>query len=95
MKLTGNEDLRVQKTIEGIRGAFEEMLLEKGFDRITVKELCERARINKKTFYRYYPALEYLLAELQTGYAEEYLERTRGLALPQDVVPITLSLIHI
>ena len=32
---------------------------------MTVKELCERAKINKKTFYRYYPAMEDLLLELQ------------------------------
>lgn len=89
MKLTGNEDLRVQKTIEAIRVAFEGLMLEKGFGKITVKELCERARINKKTFYRYYPAIEYLLAEMQSEYAEEYLERTRNLVLPRDVAPIT------
>ena len=28
-----------------------------------------RARINKKTFYRYYPAVEYLLAEVQAQYS--------------------------
>lgn len=89
MRLTGTEDLRVQKTIEGIRRAFEELMLERGFDAITVKDLCERARINKKTFYRYYPALEYLLAEVQEEYIEEYLARARNLSLPKDVGAVT------
>ena len=51
MILTGNEDLRVQKTIESVKSAFDELVLEKDYEKITVKELCERARINKKTFY--------------------------------------------
>ena len=51
MILTGNEDLRVQKTIESVKSAFHELILEKDYEKITVKELCERARINKKTFY--------------------------------------------
>lgn len=82
-------DLRVEKTIDAIRSAFKQMMLETDFDRITVKALCERARINKKTFYRYYPAIEYLLAEVQRQYAEPYIERTRNLRLPKDVSLIT------
>ena len=54
MTLTGNEDLRVIKTIEGIKSAFEALICEKDYEKITVKELCERARINKKTFYAAY-----------------------------------------
>ena len=53
MILTGNEDLRVVKTIEGIKAAFEELICEKNYEQITVKELCDKARINKKTFYHY------------------------------------------
>lgn len=89
MRITGTEDLRVQKTVEAIRSTFEQMLLEREFDKITVKELCERARINKKTFYRYYPALEDLLAELQAELSQDYLERTRNLSLPEDIPAIT------
>ena len=51
MILTGNEDLRVKKTITGIKTAFEALICEKEYDRITVKELCDRAQVNKKTFY--------------------------------------------
>ena len=53
MILTGNEDLRVVKTIAAIKRAFDELICEQDFERITVKELCERAQINKKTFYHY------------------------------------------
>ena len=54
MILTGHEDLRIVKTIEGIKTAFEELICEKDYEKITVKELCDKARINKKTFYHYH-----------------------------------------
>ena len=62
MLIKGTEDLRVQKTMAAIDRAFSELLVEKDYGKIAVKELCERARINKKTFYAYYAGLDELLA---------------------------------
>lgn len=85
MILQGNEDLRVVKTIEGIKAAFEELICEKDYERITVKELCERARINKKTFYHYYETLDFLLAELQVELSQGYIERIKDYELPREL----------
>lgn len=78
------KDLRVEKTIDAIHASFKEMLSEMDFHSITVKELCERARVNKKTFYRYYPAIEYLLQEIQEEYVQGYLPHVKGLRFPDD-----------
>ena len=51
MILTGSEDIRVKKTILSIRNTFCKMICEMDYEQITVRELCERAMINKKTFY--------------------------------------------
>lgn len=85
MILDGTEDLRVQKTIEAIHKAFEEMLYEMNYEKITVKELCERAKINKKTFYRYYAVLDDLLAELQGLFTQEYLKRIENYKVPENL----------
>ncbi len=85
MILTGTEDLRVVKTIEAIKGTFEELICEKDYEKITVKELCDRARINKKTFYHYYPALDDLLAELQFEISSAYIERIKDYKLPEEI----------
>lgn len=69
MRTTPSKDLRVTKTLDAIDTSFRALMLEKGFAAITVKELCERARINKKTFYRYYETLDDLLAEVMATYA--------------------------
>lgn len=85
MQLTGYEDLRVQRTIKSIYNAFESLILEKDYSKITVKELAQRAQINKKTFYRYYPTLDDLLSEMQTQLSSEYIEQIKNYHYPQDL----------
>ncbi len=89
MKLTGNEDLRVQKTVTAIKNAFEELLIEKDYLNITVTELSKRAMINKKTFYAYYNSLDDILKEMQEEISEKYLERTKRLRRIEDAAKIT------
>jgi AcrR family transcriptional regulator len=48
------QDLRVVKTLEAIKKAFFELLEEKGFEAITIKDITEKARINRGTFYAHY-----------------------------------------
>lgn len=55
-------DLRVLKTDELIRKAFLELLTEKEFTDISVKEIKIRARINRSTFYKHYED-KYLLRD--------------------------------
>lgn len=47
-------DLRIEKTEKGIKNAFIELRSRKPLEKITVRELCESARINKSTFYSHY-----------------------------------------
>ncbi len=78
MRITGKEDLRVRRTLESIRRSFEQLLIEKDYEDITVTELADRAMINKKTFYAYYDSLDALLAEIQNELSEEFAERTKN-----------------
>jgi AcrR family transcriptional regulator len=47
-------DLRVIRTKDAIREAFVELMEEKGFEAITVKDITTRAKINRGTFYSHY-----------------------------------------
>ena len=85
MILQGHEDLRVVKTIEGIKSAFQELVCKKDYGKITVKELCDLARINKKTFYHYYETLDALLAEMQVELSKGFLDRIRQYRLPEEL----------
>lgn len=83
------KDLRVRRTLESIHQTFTEMLLEMPYEKITVTELAQRATINKKTFYRYYPVLDNLLEEIQLDFARPFAELTTGLSYPDDTDAIT------
>ena len=47
-------DIRIEKTERAIKQAFMELRREKPVEKIRVKELCDRACINKSTFYAHY-----------------------------------------
>lgn len=47
-------DYRIEKTKRSIYNAFIGLRSKKVLEKITVKELCETAQINKSTFYVYY-----------------------------------------
>ena len=50
----GEADIRVVKTIESIQESFLCCLEEMGFLNMTVKNITEKARINRSTFYKHY-----------------------------------------
>lgn len=88
MILSGGEDLRVVKTMDGIKRSFRELICEKPYEKITVTELCARAQINKKTFYHYYETLDALLSEMQLEMGVEFLNRVKGCRLPEDMATV-------
>ena len=48
------EDIRIIKTKENIQNTFINIMAEQDFEKITVKAITSRVRINKSTFYRNY-----------------------------------------
>jgi AcrR family transcriptional regulator len=48
-------DPRVKRTLQLIKDALLSLIDEKGFDQITVRDLTERADINRATFYLHFP----------------------------------------
>ena len=58
------QDLRVIKTRDAIKTAFRQMICEMDANRITVKELAERARIHRQTFYLHYPSMDDLIDDV-------------------------------
>lgn len=68
-------DLRVKKTRRAIRSAFYALLLEKPFEKITVKDITERAEINKTTFYAHYDTIYDLVDQLEEETVTTIMER--------------------
>ncbi|AYD40770.1 TetR/AcrR family transcriptional regulator [Clostridium fermenticellae] len=67
-------DLRTQKTYEALISAFQELLQEKSFEKITVRELCDRARTRTATFYNHfsdkYDFFSFMIRDMRREYSE-------------------------
>lgn len=78
--MTDKTDLRITKTLKAIRAAFKEMVLTMQPAEITVKELTERALVNRKTFYLHYDSIEALYEEfihsIAGGFSRELAKTT-------------------
>ena len=67
-------DLRVIKTKETMHNALIELLHEKPFDEISAKDVIEKARVNRTTFYRYYSGLVSLIDEVIGDVKHEFAQ---------------------
>lgn len=67
-----SEDLRVVKTKSAIRGALFALMGEKELAKITISEICVRAKINRKTFYSHYRAPSEVIEELENEVLDSF-----------------------
>ena len=58
-------DLRAQKTQKSITDAFFRLRAHKPLEKLTVRELCREAPVNRSTFYAYYNDVQELLHEIE------------------------------
>lgn len=77
-------DRRIRRTESAIHAAFLDLLFEKDITKITVKELCERADINKSTFYLHYRDI-YDLAE---HYKQELATKICNIVLEYEIADL-------
>lgn len=74
-----NLDRRIRYTRKIIHDSVLELLYTKPIDKITVKEVCERAEINRATFYAHYVNLSALLEEIEVEKSQELLHALSAL----------------
>lgn len=74
-------DPRVRRTRKLLRDALIELIPERGFDSITVKEITDRATLNRATFYLHYRDKEDLLRQ---GMREIFDELTARSPIPEN-----------
>ena len=67
-------DRRVERTRNAIISAFKEMIIEKDYKDITIKDLASKANINRKTFYLHYNSMEDILFDLALEISELLFE---------------------
>ena len=70
-------DLRVQRTKKVLKDNFKDMLLNMDYERITVKDLCEKSMINRRAFYLHYDSIDDLMKDVLNDMSLEFSEYTK------------------
>lgn len=61
MKVPAATDRRVQRTQRLLRDALVTLVIEKGWDEISIQDVCDRADVGRSTFYSHFADREELL----------------------------------
>ena len=93
-------DLRVQRTKKAILDTFFSLLEEKHFSNITIIDICEKALINRGTFYTHFEdknqLLEKIVYDMMMNFDDE-VDRIHGdsdmLVYYNDIFDVSLSFI--
>jgi len=64
-------DTRVQYSKSALQKALLKILKNKSIDKVTIKELCEQAKLNRGTFYLHYSTPNDLLKEIEQTFIDE------------------------
>ncbi len=98
-KETRKKDRRVIRTQRCIRNALAQLLVEKDVEKISIKEIAERADVDRKTVYNYYKSVYEILAEMENDWVEDFdgftkrLENERGAEYLQQFFPALTELL--
>ena len=85
-------DPRVIKTKKQLMQAFKDLvLLYDDFMTITVKELCDKAGVSRKTFYLHYTQVDELFVELQDEAVVTFYKAIAGLDIFNDVEQVVTA----
>lgn len=84
-------DRRVQRTRRVLRSALIELVQQRGWDQVTVQDVCERADVGRSTFYVHYADKEELLI---SGFEELKSELRKHAATREEPLGFTLALLE-
>ncbi len=80
-----NNDRRVRKTKEVLKKSLITLMKEKNINSITVKELCEKADINRGTFYLHYKDVFHMLEEIEKELYQEFQDKILSHEISADI----------
>ncbi len=79
-----SEDRRSRKSEQAIEDSFFELIKEYDISKISVTKICQRADINRSTFYAHYEDLNHFLDSLEYKMADILYDCTRQYHYDQD-----------
>ncbi|MEA4895971.1 MAG: TetR/AcrR family transcriptional regulator [Oscillospiraceae bacterium] len=75
--MSGRQDLRTARTQKHLRQALCELMLQKPINKITIRELTERAEVSRCTFYLYYDSIFGMVKSIENDMLSDYSDGLR------------------
>ncbi len=88
------ENRRTKMTKMLFRTALTELMQEKSFSKITVKDICERADLNRTTFYKHYNDQEEILKEIESDLIEKSIAYMKNVSREEGTVAMIEAYLH-
>ena len=87
--IMNNSDRRVIKTKSAIKDAMKSLMVKyNDYMDITIKELCDKANINRRTFYLHYNAIDDVLIDIEEDFIQDFFQRTKEYDHIIDLEPV-------
>jgi AcrR family transcriptional regulator len=88
-------DRRVRRTRQALQDALISLILEKGYDSVTIEEITDRADLGRTTFYLHFRDKEELLLQAVESIAEDFIEK-HAVDLERELTPeLTLESLRV
>lgn len=91
------EDRRVRRTQNILKESLVQLMSEKAFKDITIKDITERADLNRGTFYLHYSDTYDLLTAMENGVLEDFQEMITAYMPSRPgngLMPVLLPIVH-
>lgn len=91
------EDRRIRRTQRLLKESLAELMSEKSFNNITIKDITEKADLNRGTFYLHYTDTYGLLKAMEQDVLEDFQEMIDNylhMGPPKDLMPVLSPVIH-
>jgi AcrR family transcriptional regulator len=77
----------VARTKAAIEDAFVALVLERGYERVAVEDITDRADLARATFYAHYPNKQAVLFSVSNQLTQDLMQRIAHQDGPPDVIP--------
>lgn len=91
------QDRRIRRTRKLLKDSLISLMEEKEFKNISVKDITERADLNRGTFYLHYNDTYHLLQDIEDEVLhsfQEMIDSYRNPSLPHTLLPVMNPMIH-
>lgn len=91
------EDRRIRRTQRLLKESLAELMSEKSFNNITIKDITEKADLNRGTFYLHYTDTYGLLKAMEDDMLKDFQEMIDNylhMGPPTDLMPVLSPVIH-